>query len=178
MGRRRPGVLVDAVDAHILEFLQRDARTPITEIARKVQLSDVSVRRRIERLVREEVITFHAHVDPLKVGFSVWAVTWIQVEPRLVESVAAQIARLPRVVPLCLGTGEYDIDAVVVLPSAEDFKALTLRSAARASRRCRAREGGFSPIEWTVDGLERTNRRHAPSGSHDGPGEGIIVAAA
>lgn len=121
MGRRKRGVLVDAVDARILEFLQRDARTPVTAIARTIHLSDVSVRRRIERLVRDEVVTFRAHVDPLKVGFSVWAVVWIQVEPRLVDAVARQIERLPGVVLLCLGTGEFDIYAVVVLPSANDF---------------------------------------------------------
>ena len=121
MGRRKQGLVVDDMDAHILEFLQRDARTPITEIARKVQLSDVAVRRRIERLVREEVITFRAHVDPLKIGFSVWAMVWIQAEPRLLDSVAQQVARMPGVFLVCLGTGEFDIYAVAVFRSAQEF---------------------------------------------------------
>lgn len=121
MGRRKHGVLVDDVDAHILEFLQRDARTPITEIARKVRLSDVAVRRRIERLVREDVVTFRAHVDPLKIGFSVWAMIWIQAEQRFLDSVADQVARLREVFLVCLGTGEFDIYAVAVFRSGEEF---------------------------------------------------------
>lgn len=121
MGRRKHGLLVDDVDAHILEFLQRDARTPITEIARKAGLSDVAIRRRIERLVRDEVVTFRAHVDPLKIGFSVWAMMWIQAEPRSIDSVAEQVARLPGVFLVCLGTGEFDIYAVAVFRSGEEF---------------------------------------------------------
>src|SRR5437879_11231944 len=124
MGRRKQGVLVDDVDAHILEFLQRDARTPITEIARRARLSDVAIRRRVERLVRTEVVTFRAHVDPLKIGFSVWAMVWIQAEPRAIDLVAEQVARLPGVFLVCLGTGEFDIYAVAVFRSAAEFTEL------------------------------------------------------
>jgi DNA-binding Lrp family transcriptional regulator len=125
MGRRKQGIFVDPVDARIVQILQSDSRIPNTEIARRVKLSEGAVRKRIERLVREEVITFRAHADPIKVGFRVWAAYWIQAEPTSISSVADEVARLPEVFLVCLGTGEFDIYAVAVFRSTEEFNEFT-----------------------------------------------------
>lgn len=47
---------MDTVDEQILQILARDARTPVSEIAREVNLSPAPVARRISRLEREGVI--------------------------------------------------------------------------------------------------------------------------
>ena len=39
-------------------------------------------------------MTFRAHVDPLKIGFSVWTMMWIQAEPRSIDVVAEQVDAL------------------------------------------------------------------------------------
>jgi Lrp/AsnC family leucine-responsive transcriptional regulator len=49
-------IAVDSVDEQILAILTANARTPVSEIARRVNLSGAPVARRIERLERDGVI--------------------------------------------------------------------------------------------------------------------------
>lgn len=59
----------DAVDRQILEILRRDARTPVSEIARTVLLSAAPVARRIERLERAGIIRgYTALIDDQQSG--------------------------------------------------------------------------------------------------------------
>ena len=47
---------MDDLDRRILNILRRDARTPYTEIAERVNTSEGTVRNRVDRLTREGVI--------------------------------------------------------------------------------------------------------------------------
>lgn len=60
---------MDAVDSEILSILEANARTPVSEIARQVNLSAAPVARRIDRLEREGVIRgYVALVDRASAG--------------------------------------------------------------------------------------------------------------
>ena len=60
---------MDTIDEQILAILMEDARTPISEIARAVQLSPAPVARRIDRLERARVIKgYTALVDRGRLG--------------------------------------------------------------------------------------------------------------
>ena len=47
---------MDELDREIVSILRRDARTPYTEIAEEVDISEGTVRNRVERLLEEGVI--------------------------------------------------------------------------------------------------------------------------
>jgi Lrp/AsnC family transcriptional regulator for asnA, asnC and gidA len=121
MGRRKSGMLMDSTDARIIALVQRDGRLANTAIARAVGLSEAAVRKRLDRLVRDGVIHFRAHADPLKVGFQIWAIIEVQTVPRLTTRVAEQIAELPGVIVVGLVTGNFDVYAVGLFRSTEDF---------------------------------------------------------
>ena len=55
--RNNQGVALDRVDRRIISILRRDARTPVSDIAREVGLSSAPVSRRISRLETAGVIT-------------------------------------------------------------------------------------------------------------------------
>jgi len=60
---------LDDIDRRILDTLRRDARTPVTEIARAVGLSAAPVARRIERMEADGVILgYTALVDETRAG--------------------------------------------------------------------------------------------------------------
>ena len=66
---------LDQTDWSILVELQRDGRVPLTELARRVNLSASATTERVKRLETTGVITgYRAHVDLEKVGFLVLAV--------------------------------------------------------------------------------------------------------
>jgi Lrp/AsnC family leucine-responsive transcriptional regulator len=62
-------VVLDSVDRTLIEMLRRDARAPMAELARAVNLSAAPVSRRIARLEREGVIRGYVTVvDDQAVG--------------------------------------------------------------------------------------------------------------
>ncbi|MFJ8814408.1 Lrp/AsnC family transcriptional regulator [Amycolatopsis thermoflava] len=66
---------LDATDWAILTELQRDGRVPLTELARRVNLSASATTERVKRLEASGVITgYRAEVDLGKVGYPVLAV--------------------------------------------------------------------------------------------------------
>jgi Lrp/AsnC family transcriptional regulator, leucine-responsive regulatory protein len=65
---------LDAKDLRILETLQKDARTPLSEIGRKVGLSQPAVAERVRRLEQAQVIEgYHARVNPAALGYHLQA---------------------------------------------------------------------------------------------------------
>lgn len=63
-------MLIDDIDQHIVSCLIADARSSYREIGETVALSAPAVKRRVDRLVNEGVITsFTARVDPGSLGW-------------------------------------------------------------------------------------------------------------
>ena len=122
---------IDDVDKRIIAALQSDARRPNTEIARQLGVAEATVRKRIDRLNREKVISFAAFVDPLKIGFQIYASIGIQVELDKSHEVAEQLARLSEVTFVGYATGTYDLIVAAVLRSNEDFLTFLLEKVAR-----------------------------------------------
>jgi Lrp/AsnC family transcriptional regulator for asnA, asnC and gidA len=110
---------VDKLDSSIIEILQSDGRASNAGIARRVGVSEGTVRRRLKRLIQDEFIQVVALPDPAKMGLHSEALVGIQVDPDKVESVADDLAGLKEVTWVAMTTGQYDIFAWVTLESAE-----------------------------------------------------------
>jgi Lrp/AsnC family leucine-responsive transcriptional regulator len=90
------GVLVDDVDEKILSILESRARTPVSEVARQVNLSPAPVARRIERLERDGVIQgYAAVVDRARAG-QLEAFTEIRLSG---DTDTAELSEIVRAVP-------------------------------------------------------------------------------
>ena len=74
----RPKVRLDAVDRQLLDLMRRDARIPISELARAVNLSAGPVSRRIDRLERQGVIKGYVTVIDDQVAGDLYAFTEIR----------------------------------------------------------------------------------------------------
>ena len=67
---RLPKALLDSVDVELLRILHEDARTPMAEIARALNMSAPSISERIKRLRESGVIrSFTIEVDPALLGY-------------------------------------------------------------------------------------------------------------
>ena len=66
---KEDSVFFDTTDLRILSILQNNAREPISQIARQVNLSGTAVLRRIHRMEDQGVIlSYRTRVDPRKLG--------------------------------------------------------------------------------------------------------------
>lgn len=101
---------LDKVDQAIIRLLMEDGRMPVAEIARRAGgVSARSVRYRLERLVKNDVIRISAITHPRKVGYEVMADVWIEIEPGRVLDVARKMAEFQQVSYVGCSTGEKDL---------------------------------------------------------------------
>jgi len=99
---------MDSKDWEIVRALMEDARTPLTDIARKIGVSEAAIRKRLSRLEREDVIEgYSARVNPSKLGFAIIALVGVDVAPERYLEVASQLARLEEVKKLYLTSGDH-----------------------------------------------------------------------
>lgn len=101
---------LDDIDRRIVAWLQRDGRASYREIGSDVGLSAPAVKRRVDRLVADGVITgFQAVVDPRAVGWSAEAFVAIFCEGRTSpDRIRTAAAKHPEVVGAYTVTGDHD----------------------------------------------------------------------
>ena len=100
---------MDDIDRKIIQILKLDGRTPYTEIAKTLEISEATVRYRVSRLVDQKVIQVIALVDPYQLGYDAPAMIGVSVEPPMLEKAAAKIAAFPEVSYLIMVSGEFDL---------------------------------------------------------------------
>ena len=110
---------MDELDTRIVTLLQKDGRASNAGIARRVGVSEGTVRRRLKRLIDEEYIRVLALLDPAKMGYSSEALIGAQVDPDKIDQVAGDLAALDEVNWVAVTTGAYDVFAWVSLFSSE-----------------------------------------------------------
>ena len=112
---------MDELDAKIIAILQEDGRASNAGIARRVGVSEGTVRRRLKRLVDDNFIQVIAMLDPGKMGFGAEALIGVQVDPDKVDEVSRALSTLEEVSWVAVTTGSYDIFAWATLKSSESL---------------------------------------------------------
>tara|TARA_Y100000814_G_C12186619_1_gene353251 strand:- start:109 stop:540 length:432 start_codon:yes stop_codon:yes gene_type:complete len=110
---------MDDFDKNIIDILESDGRASNAEIARKIGVSEGTIRRRLKKLIDNKTISVLAISDPRQMGYEFEALVGIQVDPGLVEPVAEAITKLTDTKWVSITTGTYDVFAWVILPTAE-----------------------------------------------------------
>ncbi len=106
---------IDETDVAIIDLLVEDGRMSSTEIARRIgNVSERSVRYRLDRMIQEGTIRVSAVVNTKAVGLPVTADVFIEVEPGRVLEVAHQIAEYECVSYAACSTGDRDLSIQVV----------------------------------------------------------------
>ena len=105
---------IDRIDREIVHLLLEDGRMSSAEIARRLSdVSERSIRYRIDRLIQEGVIQVNAIVNPKAVGFPVTADIFIEVEPGRVLEVARKMTEFECVSYVACSTGDRDLSIQV-----------------------------------------------------------------
>jgi Lrp/AsnC family transcriptional regulator for asnA, asnC and gidA len=99
----------DSMDYEIIQALHENARVAASEIARKTGANERTVRKRIERLLNENVIRLTAILNPHAFGYVTAADIFIQVEPEQEAAVIDALMGMPEVTYVAFGQGTNDI---------------------------------------------------------------------
>jgi len=110
---------MDELDRKIINILERNGRASNARIARNVGVSEGTVRRRMKRLISEQIINVIALPDPRKMGYNSEALIGVQVDPDKIDEVATKLAKLEHTRWVTITTGTYDVFAWATLSNAE-----------------------------------------------------------
>jgi Lrp/AsnC family transcriptional regulator for asnA, asnC and gidA len=121
---------LDSVDAQIIRILQQDGRTPNVEIARRVGMSEATVRKRLDRLVSDGVIQITAVPNAARVGLPTITFLTLKVDLSQLDRIANELVRLPEVRAVHYTSGESDLIIEAWFPTSDDLlRFLTLHVA-------------------------------------------------
>ncbi|RDD53526.1 MAG: Lrp/AsnC family transcriptional regulator [Candidatus Korarchaeota archaeon NZ13-K] len=102
---------MDELDRKILSILVKNARTPFTDIANQLGVSEATVRKRVDRLIKMGVIRrFTVELGDTAMR----AIVLIKVKPgHSIPNVARDISSIEDVVRAYEVTGDYDVVAEI-----------------------------------------------------------------
>lgn len=100
---------LDPTDHQIVTFLQEDGRMAFREMARRLSLSEGTIRRRYTAMVKNGFLHVLATGDPAGFGIKVDAITLVKTVPRAAENAAKTISAFEAVRFVGLAMGPADI---------------------------------------------------------------------
>ncbi|ASJ06093.1 HTH-type transcriptional regulator LrpA [Thermococcus pacificus] len=114
--------MLDERDRIIIEMLTKDARTPFTEIAKVLGISETAVRKRVKALEESGVIKqYTVVVDPSKLGYNLVSLTGVDTLPEKIFEVANKLKEFEFVREVYLTSGDHMIMAEIWARDGEDL---------------------------------------------------------
>lgn len=113
--------MIDELDLKLMRELQEDGRARHVNLARKLDVVEGTVRKRIKNLVENNIIKTIAVPNLHKLGYNFMSFMALQVQLANLREIADNLAKKPNVCYLAFVTGRYDMVAVVMTRSPEEL---------------------------------------------------------
>lgn len=113
--------MLDPIDRQIIGLLQQDGRMPNVDLARRIGISEATIRKRLDKLIADDVIRITAVPNAPKVGLSTTTFLTFDVDLSQLDRVADQLAGLPEVRAIYYTTGESDLIVEAWFPSGDEL---------------------------------------------------------
>ena len=144
---------LDDTDREILRLLQSDARTPFSEIARRIDMSSATVHDRVGRMEDAGVIEgYHASVNPKAIGYGVSALVGLRVEQGREEDALNRLREIEGVREIHLTTGEWDVMLRVVAEDTDSLRELMFERVANMDGFSRSQTMIILGTDYETDG--------------------------
>lgn len=116
---------LDATDHAILEALQADGRLPLTELGRRIGLSQPAVSERVRRLEDHGVIMgYGARINAHALGLSTSAIIRLRTTHEHIAACLKRFADMPQVIEVHRVTGEDCFVIRVIVPAPSELEAI------------------------------------------------------
>jgi len=116
--------IIDTLDMKIIRELQADARKPVVKIAGEIGANEATVRKRIEKLIKNGYIQrFTVVLDYHKLGRVIKSFVGLRVQPARLKEIVDHLSKHPDVQVLYRTSGDIDIMVEVIFEKMEDLNA-------------------------------------------------------
>jgi Lrp/AsnC family transcriptional regulator for asnA, asnC and gidA len=154
---------IDMTDLAIVNLLMEDGRMSCSDIARRLgNITERSVRYRLEHMLDEGIIRIGAIANPITLGYQVIADVFIEVEPTQIMEVAHKLAGFECVRYVACSTGERDVSVQVIARTNSEVYAFVTEVIARLPG-VRRTNTSIVPVtlkdvyDWRIPGSSCTN---------------------
>ena len=116
---------LDPTDVAIIEVLQEDGRIAISELGRRVGLSQPATSERVKRLEERGIITgYTAKINPAALGLRMMAVIRLRTTHEHIQVCLKQFSEMPHVMEVLRLTGEDCFILKVFVPSPQELETI------------------------------------------------------
>ena len=117
---------MDKLDSSILDMLSKNSRTSFMNIARKLEVSESTIRKRMSNLEKKGVIKKYSVVlDTSKIGYANIALIGVDVLPERYFDVAKKLTELHEVRYVASSTGDHMFMLEVWAKNSDDLRAFS-----------------------------------------------------
>jgi DNA-binding Lrp family transcriptional regulator len=102
-------VQIDEIDTKLIALLRRDARMPVAELARRLDLARTTVQTRIDRLLEKGVIAGFTLRSGDALAAPIRATALVSIAPRTGPAVLSRLQSLPNVEAVFTVSGRVDL---------------------------------------------------------------------
>jgi Lrp/AsnC family transcriptional regulator for asnA, asnC and gidA len=113
--------MLDKTDQEIIQELQKDGRQSYRRIARKLHVTEGTVRVRVRNLVGRNIIKITAMIDPDKLGYHFACIMGLEVKLADLERVAVKLTQNPNVYYLADIAGHFDLMAILFFHTTQEL---------------------------------------------------------
>jgi Lrp/AsnC family transcriptional regulator for asnA, asnC and gidA len=123
---RKRDIELDPLNIHLINILQKDGRTSLREISRKMKVSDATIRDRVDKLLKSGIIEeITAVVNPKKVGKEEISFIILEIEPSELTRVLSKIKDMSEVKFVCETAGKENALIMVFSENRATLKEFT-----------------------------------------------------
>jgi Lrp/AsnC family transcriptional regulator for asnA, asnC and gidA len=113
---------VDSLDLKIIRSLSGNARKPYKTVAKECDVSDATVRKRVNRLVEDGIIKqFNLILDYHKLGRIIKAFIGLKINPQMLRPLVDYFSENPDIQVLYRTTGNVDLFIEVIFRDMEEL---------------------------------------------------------
>jgi Lrp/AsnC family transcriptional regulator, regulator for asnA, asnC and gidA len=112
---------LDMIERRLIALLQEDGRMSVQDLAKRARCSEVTARRKLRRLLDEQIVQIVGAVDPFLIGFESPVIIGLKVDRKKIDDIATQLSEHPAIRFVAAATGNDDLIIEVVAASNHDL---------------------------------------------------------
>ena len=113
--------MMDKLDQKLILELQRNGRQSYSDLGKMFGVTEGTVRKRLKSLIKRDLIKVVAVPNVRELGYNFISIVGIQVRMVELDKVRENLSQNPAVCQLAWVTGRYDLIAIVITWSSEEF---------------------------------------------------------
>ena len=112
---------MDSLDEKLIQLLREDAKQSTELIAKKLNVSTDTIRRRVRNLLKSEVIHIVGVPDYNKIGAPFTTLIGLDVAHDKLDTVKQALIKRPEVIMILTTTGQFDMIIMVMLSGSNEL---------------------------------------------------------